>query len=54
MSLDEIASWVIVDKVTGNAACELYDIQNVFRINTLKYKAVPILMYLQSLNRCAA
>jgi len=49
--LRRIASWVIRDKVTKQAVCELFNPELVLKINTLKYEAVPILEYLQEINR---
>ena len=50
-SLTRTASWVIVDKTTGHSVCELFDEALVKALNTDKYKAVPILEWLQSLNK---
>ena len=44
-------SWIIVNKSTGAAVCELYNPKTVAKINTVKYKAVPALEYLYMLNR---
>jgi len=49
-SLSRTASWVIVDRETGEGVVELFDRALVDRINQKKYKAVPILEYLQNLN----
>lgn len=53
-SLQRTASWVIVDKLTGHAVMETFDQKKIDALNTAKYKAVPILEYLQSLNKGAA
>ena len=45
------ASWVIVDKVTGKAVMETYDFELCQFINIEKYRVVPILAWLQSLNK---
>ncbi|CAB3753967.1 hypothetical protein [Paraburkholderia humisilvae] len=50
-SLSRIASWVIREKATGRVFCEVFDEWIVKRLNTVTYEAVPILQYLQSLNR---
>ena len=47
----KIASWVIIDLLTDKAVLETFDIRVASAINTEKYKAVPILEYLQNLNR---
>ena len=49
-SLSSTASWVIVNKLTNQAVIEMYDFNLVKKINTMKYKAVPILEYLQTFN----
>lgn len=49
-SLSNTASWIIVNKQTNKAVIEMYDFELVKKINTLKYKAVPILEYLQNFN----
>jgi len=45
------ASWVIVERATGKPICETYSMGTVKGINKAKYKAVPILEYLQGFNR---
>jgi hypothetical protein len=45
------ASWVIVDKQTGAALFETFQASIIPKINTARYEAVPILTYLQQLNR---
>lgn len=47
----ETASWVIVNKETNEAMFETYDKNKVNALNTSKYKAVPILEYLQGINK---
>ena len=47
----ESASWVIRDKTTARVICETYASKKVAALNTIKYEAVPILEYLQQLNR---
>lgn len=47
----QTASWVIVDKATGKALLETFSPRVAEAINTARYKAVPILEWLQSLNR---
>jgi len=50
-SLNKTASWVIVESATGKPICETFSIGTVSAINKAKYKAVPILEYLQEFNR---
>lgn len=45
------ASWVLRDKATKQVVCETFDARKVAALNTDKYEAVPILDYLQELNR---
>lgn len=45
------ASWVIVNLETGASVFETFDPAKVAALNTAKYKAVPILEWLQHLNR---
>lgn len=45
------ASWVIIEIATGNAIFETFNKGTADSINTGKYKAVPILEYLQSVNK---
>lgn len=49
-SLDRTASWVIVEKRTGKAVCEVFGAKLIKNLNTDLYKAVPILEWLLSLN----
>jgi hypothetical protein len=44
------ASWVIVDKATGKAIAETFRANVAAAVNTDKYRAVPILEYLVSIN----
>ena len=48
------SSWVIVSRATGHAVMETFSRATVDKINTEKYQAVPILEYLQSLNKAIA
>ena len=50
LSLARPASWVIVNKHTNKAVFETYQESTIHKLNTSKYKAIPILNYLQSLN----
>lgn len=50
-SLSRTASWVIREKETGRVICETFSKCLVSALNTATYEAVPILEYLQSLNR---
>ncbi len=45
------ASWVIREKATGKVLFETFNASIPGMLNTAKYEAVPILEYLQSLNR---
>lgn len=45
------ASWVICRKATGEVMFETYSPEVVAALNTSVYEAVPILSYLQALNR---
>jgi hypothetical protein len=49
-SLFRTASWVIVDLSTGKGVFETFNEKTAKAINQKKYKAVPILEWLQSLN----
>lgn len=49
-SLRETASWVIVNNETGSAVFETYCFEFADTINKKKYKAIPILEYLQTFN----
>jgi hypothetical protein len=46
-----MTSWVIVEKSTDKAVCELYDWANVTKINREKYRIVPILKFLEDFNK---
>lgn len=50
-SLSRTASWVIVERSTGKAIVETFLPNVAAAINTARYEAVPILAYLQNLNR---
>jgi hypothetical protein len=50
-SLLETASWVIREKATGRVIGETFNSKVLQVLNTARYEAVPILEYLQSLNR---
>lgn len=50
-TLSRTASWVIKDKTNGAVLFETFNPQVVERLNTKRYEAVPILQYLQELNR---
>lgn len=43
-------SWVLREKATGKVIAETYDQKKVDALNTAKYEAVPIGIYLASLN----
>ena len=45
------ASWIIVDKATRQAVFETFNENTAKAVNTRLYEAVPILTYLQQLNR---
>lgn len=44
------SSWVIVDNATGKAVLETYNFEFCQFINLQRYRVVPILAWLQSLN----
>lgn len=44
------ASWVIVDNATGKAVLETFNEKLLVKVNIEKYRAIPILEYLVSLN----
>lgn len=50
-SLAQTASWVIRHRETGKVIMETFKPRLVAKINVEKYEAVPILAYLQGLNR---
>ena len=50
-SLQRTASWVFVDLVTGKGVYETYSASMAAKVNTKRYKAVPILEYMQDLSR---
>ncbi len=45
------ASWVIIEIATEKVIFETFNESLVKKINTEKYRVVPILEYLQSLNK---
>jgi hypothetical protein len=45
------ASWIIRERTTGRVVIETFSARVVKALNTAKYEAVPILEYLQDLNR---
>jgi hypothetical protein len=45
------ASWVIINKATRQAVFETFNENTAKAVNTRLYAAVPILQYLQQLNR---
>ena len=50
-SLLRTSSWVIVDKITNKAIFETFNETLAIKINVEKYEAVPVLQYLQNLNK---
>lgn len=51
-SLNRTASWVIVELSTGKPVFETFNETLATKhLNTAKFKAVPILQWLQSLNK---
>jgi hypothetical protein len=48
------ASWVVVSKATGQAVFETVNRKTADQINTNAYRVIPILEWLQSLNRKVA
>lgn len=49
--MTESASWVIVDRATGKAVFETFSKRIATAINLERYDVVPILQYLQDINR---
>ncbi len=47
----ETASWVIVSKETGKAIFETFNRKLADKVNTEKYRVVPVLEWLQEFNR---
>lgn len=45
------ASWVIVSLETGKPVMETFSLKTARRVNTEKYRVVPILEWLVDLNR---
>ena len=50
-SLLKTASWIIRNKEAKDVVMETYNENAVKHLNTAKYEAVPILEYLQNLNK---
>jgi len=50
-SLHKTASWVIVNKATNYPVFETFNENTAKAVNQRLYKAVPILEWLQSLNK---
>ena len=48
---DKAQSWVLVELSTGKAIYETWSEAIADKVNTDKYKAVPIMEYLQGLNQ---
>lgn len=48
-----VTSWVIREKETGRVIAETFNKEAVIHLNTERYEAVPILQYLQEINRAA-
>jgi hypothetical protein len=44
-------SWVIIETATGRAVLETYQKSITEKVNTDKYLVIPILLYLQNLNK---
>lgn len=53
-SLTRTASWVIIRTATGEAIFETFNASTAAQINQEAYRALPILEYLQTLNRAIA
>lgn len=48
-----MSSWVIRERATSKVVTELFDKRNVDKLNREKYEAIPIGIYLGSINgRC--
>lgn len=45
------SSWIIINKATGNAVLETFSQRYAEAVNTERYQVVPVLEYLQELNR---
>ena len=45
------SSWVIVNRLTGQAVLETFSEELTMNVNLDRYQVVPILEWLQSLNR---
>lgn len=44
-------SWIIIEKSTGRAICELFDKRSVDKLNTDKYISVDSYEYLCQINK---
>lgn len=49
--MNKPASWVIVNKLTGEAVLETFSQLVADKVNPTKYHAVPIMEYLQTINQ---
>ena len=49
--MKQSASWVVVEIATGKAIFETFSLKTANRVNMNKYRVVPILEYLVTLNR---
>jgi hypothetical protein len=47
------ASWVIVDRETGRAVCEIWRESVAAKVNAARYEAVPVLDWLYRVNAAA-
>ena len=45
------ASWIIVNRATGQVVFETFQLSVAGKVNTDKYEVVPILEWLQRINR---
>jgi hypothetical protein len=45
------ASWIVIDKATGEAVLETFEQSTADAINRDKFDVLPALQYLQQLNR---
>ena len=48
------ASWVLREKATGKVVMETFNPRLVAKLNTEKYEAIPIHLYLASLNHAVS
>lgn len=49
-SLDRVASWVIVNRATGEAICETFNARLAETVRQDRFTAIPIATYLGNLN----